>query len=103
MSDEKIKYLQGGVAGHCMWHFRGITFFAPDEEKRRELIRFERYVKRLSPEVFGLMTVPASNRAEGDAGIIKHIRKFNYKTFNIYGVYRKLKKGFKEKAKYLIK
>ena len=96
MSCEKLRYLQGGVAGHCMWHFRGLTFFAPDEKKRRELIIFERYIKKMSPEVFGLMTVPASNRAEGDAGIIRHIRKYNYKTFNLYGIYRRGKGKLKE-------
>lgn len=96
LSEGKKKYLRGGVAGSCMWYFRGLTFFAPDEDKRKELIRFERYVRKLSPEVFNLMTVPATNRSAVDAKIIKHIRMFNYKTFNVYGYYRKAKGKAKE-------
>lgn len=91
---EEKKYLMGGVAGHCMWHFRGLTFFAPNEKKRRELMRFESFVKKMSPEIFELMTVPATNRAEGDAKIIRALRKSGYKLFNMYGVYRKAKQKF---------
>ena len=95
----KKRYLQRGLAGHCLWHSRGLTFFAPDEEKRKDLICFERYVKRMSPEVFDLMIVPAANRLEGDTNIIKHIRRFNYKTFNLYGIYRSLKNKVKNKIR----
>ena len=93
----KIKYLEGGLAGHCIWHFRGLTFFAPDEEKRQDLIRFDDYVRGMSREVYRLMVVPASNRMPGDVKIVKHMRQFNYRTYNIYGMYRKAKRKFQTK------
>ena len=98
----KRKYIMGGLAGHCIWHFRGLTFFAPDRDKRNDLIRFERYVKKISPDIFNLMTVPAVNRPESDIKIIKAIRKTNYKLFNTYGVYRKAKRSLKENVKKII-
>ena len=88
LSTEKKRYLQRGIAGHCVWHFRGLTFFAPDREKHRELVRFESFVKRKLPEVYRLMTVPASNKSEGDVKIVRHLRQFNYTTYDLYGYYR---------------
>ncbi len=96
LDDDKKKYMTGGIAGPCMWHFRGLTFFAPDENKRKELVRFDRYVKRISPEIYNTMTTPALNRSEKDAKLIKLLRKCNYKLYNTYGFYKKTKGKIKD-------
>lgn len=88
LSSSKRRYLQRGIAGHSVWHFRGLTFFAPDKKRQKELIRFDRFIRKNLPSVFKLMTVAASNKSEGDVKIVRFIRKYDYKTYNMYGVYR---------------
>ncbi len=99
MGPSKRRYLLGLVSGHCLWHFKSLTYFAPDEGRRKELILFERYVKRMSPDVFNLMAVESSNRVHSDVKIVRFLRKSNYKFYNIYGMYRAIKGKFKELKK----
>jgi len=97
------EYIMSGIAMHCIWHFRGLTFFAPDNKKKLELIKFERYIKRMSPEVFRMMTTTASNRDKGDVKIVRALRLTDYHIFNAYGIYRKAKPMLIAKARTLLK
>ena len=92
----KRRYLIGVIAGHCLWHFKGLMLFSPDKEKYRDLILFERYIKRVSPEVFDIMPVESSNRMQPDVKIVKYLRRFNYKPYYLYGVFSKVKQSTKE-------
>lgn len=96
MGSSKRKYLLGIVSGHCLWHFKGLTYFAPDEARRKDLVRFERYVKHMSTDVFKLMTVEASNKVYTDVRIVRFMRKYNYKLYSLYGIYKIVKGKVKD-------
>ena len=98
LTTSKRKYLIGIIAGHCLWHFKGLMLFSPDKERYRDLLLFERYIKRMSPEVFEIMPVESSNRMHPDVDIVKYLRRFNYKPYFVYGAFSKMKQG----AKHLI-
>jgi len=99
LSPMSLRYLQRGVAGHCMWHFRSLTFFAPDKQRGKELISFDRYIKKMSPEVYRIMLTPASNRNPDDAKLIRLFRLADNRIFVSYGICRKVKHAIKNTAK----
>lgn len=73
LSSAKRNYIQYGIAGHCIWHFRTIMTFPPSHEKKKELKRFERQVRNQSEDIFKKMEQQGST-----SRLIKAMRRSKY-------------------------
>lgn len=86
ISKEHRKYIEHGISGHCIWHYRTIMTFPKSREKKKELIDYEKKIKNISREIYlGMEDYGKSSR------LIKVMRRSNYRLYNIICTIKKIK------------
>ena len=79
LSREKEQYLIDGIGSNCSWHENSLLLFPPSKEIKRRILSFEKYVKKIDPQIY--------TRMETDSKAIAILRKTSYHTYRLASIY----------------
>lgn len=87
-----INYLYWNTSRICGWHFCSLLYFAPDNDKRRELESFDKEIFRTNKQIYDGMLSYFRETKSPYYLPMKILRGTGYKLYNMYGRLRHLVK-----------
>ena len=86
LSRDKINYLIGGIAGHCLWHINSLLLCKPCKEKKQELITFDKRIESCSEKMY--IKLEDSSKMISS---VKLLRITNYFAYNLISHYKRIR------------
>ena len=86
ISEKHKKYIEYGISGHCIWHFRTLMTFDASKQKKQELINYDKAIKQESYIIYKGM-----EKYGNTSRLIKVMRKSKYLMYGIICGYKNKK------------
>lgn len=90
ISNEKRKCIKNRICGMLHWHILALLMFKPTEERKRDLINFDKLIKKYSEEMFLYM-----EERKDSSRLMKLLRRSNYKLYYFIVWYKQIKNFLK--------